>query len=621
MSSVAISNKRLSNNFITTYRVSIPYFKAVTTSSYWVCPTGVTSITAVLVAGGGAGGQQYQNIIPPYNIVTYAPGGGGGAGGVSAITLNTTPGSSYLVVIGAGGSPFAVPDGSNTYIQVSTQNVRGGGAGGTQSSPYTDLDGRPGGSGGGAGAFADFLSGGAGTSGQGFGGGGAYTNFTTVGGGGGGGGGGASGTSVLSGAPSTGGNGGSGRSFNFLELSQNFYGPTYTSSSFVIGGGGGGGGCASDGTSAVRGQGGAGGGGAGGQSSFISSIVYTIPASSGGQNTGGGGGGGATTSSVGSVYGGYGGSGVVYIYGQIASAFNIAPSGDNNLTDSKILFLYTPSSSTEPFKILNFNYIKEYYFTSVNTSRLSSTAVTGWNAGYILATPYNQDFGTLYFDITGAPAGIGTGNTNGAGGNPGNTISISGSYINNLRGALYLSPGQGAYFQDNGWGFHSGGRGGNGSSGGGAGGGGAASTVVLNSNGNMLAFIPGAAGGGGVSRQGFTWTPGLSGESVKVAPYFLGNNGGPGAAYRYELNELRADRNGGNTRDAVNGGGGGGGGGGNGIGGIGSGGSFYEAAAGGTIGSGSNEFGTYAMYMSGATVTTQDSRTFGIQGLIRIYVP
>lgn len=103
----------------------------------WVCPAGVTSVSVVCVGGGGGGS-------------TY-PGNGGAGGGLGwKNNIAVTPGSSYTVVVGAGGiravakvggsagtDPTGLPNngneggpGGNSYF-INTSTVCGyGGAGG-----------------------------------------------------------------------------------------------------------------------------------------------------------------------------------------------------------------------------------------------------------------------------------------------------------------------------------------------------------------------------------------------------------------------------------------------------------------------------------------------------------
>lgn len=164
----------------------------------WVCPSGVTSVSVVAVGGGASGSS------------AYGAGGGGGGGLGYKNNYSVTAGSSYTVVVGAGGNGtygttttgFA---GGDSYF-VSTTVVKGGGGnpgttsgntgtGGTGGTYYGDGggDGGPGGGysgnghGGGGGAGGYSGAGGRGGSQNGF------SPFPSAGSGGAGGGGGASG--------------------------------------------------------------------------------------------------------------------------------------------------------------------------------------------------------------------------------------------------------------------------------------------------------------------------------------------------------------------------------------------------------------------------------------------
>lgn len=69
----------------------------ITSTQNWICPAGVTTAQVFLVGGGGGGGN-------------YDGGncGGGGGGGVVERSVSVTPGNSYTVTIGAGGSGGAI---------------------------------------------------------------------------------------------------------------------------------------------------------------------------------------------------------------------------------------------------------------------------------------------------------------------------------------------------------------------------------------------------------------------------------------------------------------------------------------------------------------------------------
>ncbi len=231
-------------------------FNTPAAATTWVVPCGVTNIEFLVVAGGGSG-----------NSIS-----GGGAGGlIYNSSLTVIPGSSYSVIVGAGGTGGSlVNNGSDS--QFGSYIAKGGGAGGAS------IAGGTGGSGGGSygGTF------GLGTCGQG--------NNGGVGGGGapyyGGGGGGGAGE-VGQNAPT---NYQSGRGGNGLSYSITGSSVTYA----------GGGGASATQQGSTAGAGGCGGGGAG-------ATTYGGIGTSGTSNTGGGGGGAHS-----GIYGA-GGSGVVII--------------------------------------------------------------------------------------------------------------------------------------------------------------------------------------------------------------------------------------------------------------------------------------------------------------------
>jgi len=83
-------------------------------STSWVCPTGVTSVEYLIVAGGGGGGPN--------------GGGGGGAGGFRTGTgYAVTAGNTYTITVGAGGnaSPSSTSrgsSGSDSVFDIITSN-------------------------------------------------------------------------------------------------------------------------------------------------------------------------------------------------------------------------------------------------------------------------------------------------------------------------------------------------------------------------------------------------------------------------------------------------------------------------------------------------------------------
>lgn len=212
----------------------------------WVAPTGVTSVTYLVVGGGGGGGA---------NIC-----GGGGGGGVLSGTIAVTPGTTYPITVGAGGTGLGNwvtgtgTNGGNSAFNGITA-LGGGGGGGFQ--PIAGANGASGGGGGSNGLGA----GGGGTGSQGFSGGTGYASGAG-GNGTGGGGGGAGGAGASANTPT----GGVGLS-NSITGAATYYGGggagggVYSASGGLGGGGsadiagtantGGGGGCRAGGGSGV----------------------------------------------------------------------------------------------------------------------------------------------------------------------------------------------------------------------------------------------------------------------------------------------------------------------------------------------------------------------------------
>ena len=263
-------------------------------------------------AGGGAGGYRAS-----FN--SEASGGGGS----SETALSLTPGTTYTITVGAGGSGISSPnltgnDGVASSISgtdITDITTVGGGGGGGDATPGSGNTGRDGGSGGGGGGNGpNPVAGGSGTSNQGFAGGTGFAGSQAAGGGGGGA---AAVGSSVPGNGQAGGTGGAGVA------------STITGSSVTRAGGGGG---VNESGSVADGPGGSGGGGAG--------------------NTGGGGAGTANTGSGGgathnSGSSGAGGSGVVILRLTTSDFSGASTSGSPTETTSgsDTILTYTGSGS------------------------------------------------------------------------------------------------------------------------------------------------------------------------------------------------------------------------------------------------------------------------------------
>ena len=280
------------------------------TGSQWATygTISASSVSYLVVAGGG--GSAGGNAI-------YPDSGGGGGGGLLAGTLGVTPGTSYTVTIGGGGTGVSSGSaygqgGSGTNSVFSSITSTGGGGGAVRSNTLNN--GLSGGSGGGAAIDAGGASSGSGgtaTSGQGFAGGTAFAFGPYYSSGGGG------GASAV-GANGSGSGGGAGGAGTISLI-------TGTSVTYA----GGGGGTSRGGTVA---SGGAGGGGAGGSNGV---------GTAGTVNTGGGGGGGTAGSNISGVNGG---SGVVIISYSLISKLATA-TGTYTQTNLGGNYIYTFTGS------------------------------------------------------------------------------------------------------------------------------------------------------------------------------------------------------------------------------------------------------------------------------------
>lgn len=201
-----------------------------TGTTVWVAPAGVTSVKVELWGGGGGGGQP-----------SVAGGGGGGGGGYRThASYTVTPGNSYNVVVGAGGSGA----GQNSSFDGTGVVANGGAVGGNAGGVGGTTQGTGGAGGGGSGTGTTGFTGGAG------GGGGVGTAN-------GGGGGGGAGSAATGQAGNTNGTGGAGRA----QLTASITGVGGTGATAVavgtagsiLGGGGGGASAANPATSGARG--------------------------------------------------------------------------------------------------------------------------------------------------------------------------------------------------------------------------------------------------------------------------------------------------------------------------------------------------------------------------------
>jgi hypothetical protein len=265
------------------------------------------SVDYLVVAGGGGAGN-------------FNSGAGGGAGGMlTASAVSLSPGTTYTITIGAGGTGGAMQSsipaagGSNSSIS-SVATAIGGGFGGGNTGVTV---GAAGGSGGGS--IYNQSSGGAGTAGQGFAGAGS-TGSTPNFPGGGGGGAGAVGSLGISGVA---GNGGVGLASTISGASV-----------FYAGGGGG-----STQSGGTGGTGGNGGGGSG------SPATGTNTGAAGTVNTGGGGGAGGygTGGNNTTGNGGSGGSGIVII--RYLGTVQRATGGTVTITGGYVIHTFTTSGT------------------------------------------------------------------------------------------------------------------------------------------------------------------------------------------------------------------------------------------------------------------------------------
>jgi len=315
-------------------------------STTWTVPSGVTSVTYLIVAGGGGGGG---------GTASEHGGGGGGAGGLLTGTLGVSSGN-VSVVVGGGGTGGSLDNrgsnGGNSSLAGTVTSIGGGGG----ASYFNSGNPQTGGSGGGGASSATLSqrTGAVGTAGQGNKGGDVTRTGTDGRHGAGGGGAGALGESTTaSGVITTSaGAGGAGLSSTI----------TGTSRTYAGGGGGGSGG-----------TGGAGGGGTGG---FFNGTAATA----GTANTGAGGGGGTGTGGANAIAGAAGGSGIVIIRYAIAPANSIAPTISGSATYGETL---TATTGTWQGTSTSYSY---QWSRSATLGGTYSDIAGAINSTYVLAT-------------------------------------------------------------------------------------------------------------------------------------------------------------------------------------------------------------------------------------------
>lgn len=234
----------------------------------WTCPANVYDVEVLCVGGGGSASWGWGT----HSSSGGAGGGGGGTGWKNNIAVN--PGSSYTVVVGAGGVSSlsssitgAGQAGGNSYF-INTSTVKGGGGGG--------------GSGITPGAGGSYTGNGGGNGGAG---GVPPGTFTTAGGGGAGGytGNGGTGAGTAAATAGSGGGGGGGGRAAYCSNGGGGIGITGTGSNGAAG---------TNGTGNSGGTGG--GGGSGGSTGAVGYYVSVSTVYGGNGGTYGGGGGGSS---------------------------------------------------------------------------------------------------------------------------------------------------------------------------------------------------------------------------------------------------------------------------------------------------------------------------------------
>lgn len=97
---------------------SVPAGQVIFTSSQtWTVPDGVTSIDIFCVGGGASGSKQGSQYVEDRYDAVFGSGGGGGGFTATKLNYSVTPGSQFVITVGAGG--IAITSGG--------YGIRGGG--------------------------------------------------------------------------------------------------------------------------------------------------------------------------------------------------------------------------------------------------------------------------------------------------------------------------------------------------------------------------------------------------------------------------------------------------------------------------------------------------------------
>lgn len=145
MSSGLVSDRKAGSRFSSSGPVVV---EQLVGSGNWVCPAGVESVMAVLVAGGGGGGNVTYGTF--YTGAGNSGSGGGGGGQVVTASLSVKPFVTYSYVCGAGGSGGSPGSKGNTTSFMGLVALGGGGGGANLGyiAPTTEYYGTIGGNGG-----------------------------------------------------------------------------------------------------------------------------------------------------------------------------------------------------------------------------------------------------------------------------------------------------------------------------------------------------------------------------------------------------------------------------------------------------------------------------------------